>query len=410
MKPYLIYTFLICILVTRIAGFAQEPVRLDEAIQIAIKNNGRLQTEAKSIEYRKTLLNSALIVSPTKFNGEFGQFNSAYFDTGFGVSQNFEWPSVYKNRKLAYSQSVKSSEAGFKITETALKQQLHELFDEFRYLRATEQLLLYQDSLFDGFLQKATLRWQQGETDPLEKTTAEQQKINISGKLASVSSMKEFILLDIDRLLNDGRHFIPVTDSFDILPLNMITDNKQIEHHPAVLAAALEIESAKTTTRLEKSALLPQFNIGYRNVGIRGTGADNIVYGIADRFSSFQIGMDIPVFRKGYQSAVKAARIQEEVKSIAYETLKTEIETRIRQQYLLYQQTLSQINQYKGQSLPNAKVIRSVTEKKFSGGEINYLELVLLTNQAIQIETDYLALIRKVNNCIINLHFLNRPE
>lgn len=410
MKLYRIFPILLILLTGCFSLGAQVSVRLDEAIQIALNNNGMLRAETKTVEYRQALVKTAYTLDPTQINGEFGQFNSAYFDSGFGVSQSFALPGVYKKRAMANHQSVKSAEAGVKLAEADIKQQVHEHFAEYNYLEATERLLHYQDSLYDGFLQKATLRWQQGETDQLEKTTAEQQKINISGQLASVASMKMYLLLSLDRLLNDGRRFVPDMDSFAIIPLPISGGQPNLMNHPAIQMAAGDIETAKAWTASEKTALLPQFNVGYRNVGIRGTGADNVVYGVADRFSSFQVGVGFPLFRKGYQAAVKAAQIQEEVKTRVFETVKNDVETRIQQQYILYQQTMTQIEQYTRVSLPNARTIRGVSEKKFAAGDINYLEFVLLTNQAIQIETDYLALIRKANACIINLYFLTQPE
>ncbi len=72
----------------------------------------------------------------------------------------------------------------------------------------------------------------------------------------------------------------------------------------------------------------------------------------------------------------------------------------------MYNQTLTQIGQYEQKALPNAALIRSVSEKQFSNGQINYLEYVMLTNQAINIESEYLELKRNINMYIIELHYL----
>jgi cobalt-zinc-cadmium resistance protein CzcA len=134
------------------------------------------------------------------------------------------------------------------------------------------------------------------------------------------------------------------------------------------------------------------------------------VYDASDRFSSFQVGVGIPVFRKGYRSAVKGAKMQEEVKMKEYEAVMHEFQTRLDQQYLLYNETMTRIQQFRKQSLPNARLIRSVSEKKFTAGEINYLEFVMLINQAVQIESDYLELISKANTYIINLYYLTHQN
>jgi len=98
--------------------------------------------------------------------------------------------------------------------------------------------------------------------------------------------------------------------------------------------------------------------------------------------------------------------MMEEVKLSMFEAKKSEISALIGQKYVLYNETLSQLGQYEQKALPNARLIRSVTEKQFSNGQINYLEYVMLTNQAIGIESEYLELKRNLNMYIIDLHYL----
>lgn len=385
---------------------AQQPISIEEAIQKARENNARLRTESQWITYHNALIQTARTIDRTQLSTELGQFNSAFFDTGFGISQTFEWPGVYKRRTHVNTLKVKSVEAYYKLSEMDIRKQLDELFAEFHYLQSKTRLLVLQDSLYGSFLQKAVLRWQNGETDILEKATAEQQKMNITQQLASVNKMKQYILLSIDWLINDGKQYVPIDSEFEILRYNIFFDSLNSAQHPALIAAAQEWAETKAATLLEKARLLPDFSIGYRNVGIRGTGADNVVYGPGDRFSSIQVGVGIPIFRKGIQSAVKGAQILEEVKNQEFNTKMRDIHNRIRQNYALYNQTMDQIRIFEQQSLKNAQTIQRVSNDKFTRGEINYLEFVMLNNQAIQIESDYLELIRNVNATIIELYYL----
>jgi cobalt-zinc-cadmium resistance protein CzcA len=385
---------------------AQQPVSIDDAIRIALENNAKLRTESKWVEYQQALINTGKIVGNTEFTAELGQFNSAFFDTGFGVSQSFQWPGVYKKKTHANYLKVKSAEAYYKLSEMDIRQQLDELFAEYRYLERKTSLLMFQDSLYTSFQQKAALRWQKGETDILEKTTADQQKINIAQQLATVDKMKQYILLSIDWILNDGKQYVPKESQFEILSYNIFFDSLNTARHPSLMAAAQELAASKAATQVEKSMLLPDLSIGYRNVGIRGTGADNIVYGAGDRFNSVQIGVGIPLFRKGIQSAIQGAQILEEVKNREYNARMRDIHSRIRQSFALYNETMNQIQIFEQESLNNALTIRKVSNEKFTQGEINYLEFVMLNNQAIQIESDYLELIRNVNAHIIDLYYL----
>jgi heavy metal efflux system protein len=385
---------------------AQRQLSLDEAITIALGNNAKLRYETKQVQYQQALVNTAYRFNPTVVNAELGQFNSAYFDTGIGISQAFSLPKVYRLRAHANREQVKTAEAFIKLSEAEIRQQLDELFMEYSYLLAKEKLLVSQDSLYNAFVLKSNIRWEKGESDVLEKTTAEQQQLNISNQIVMVKKMKDFLVLHLKWLLNDGLNYIPLPDDFSVLKYNILVDSMSVGRHPALIAFSQEIQAAKAFTQAEKTALLPELNAGYRNVSIRGTGADNQVYQGGDRFSSFQLGIGIPIFRKGIKAAIQSAEKMEEVKESNYEAKRAEIYTGMQQQWLLYNETATQLTQYEQKALPNARTIRRVSENQFASGQINYLEYVMLTNQAISIESEYLELKRNLNTHIINLYYL----
>ena len=406
MKNKIKYFIVTMLLILGFWGNAQEVINLNKALEIAKINNAKLRTDAMLIKYQQALVNTAYNFTPTQINAELGQFNSSYFDTGFGISQTFSLPRVYKSRAAANKQQTITTEYALKLSEAEIRQQVDQIFMEYRYLTSRGNLLKNQDSLYGAFVDKSNVRWQKGETDVLEKATAEQQKLIISNQSAMVSKMKEFLILNLEWLLNDGKKYVPETDGFEVLQYGIFYDSFSIQKHPVVQFAAQEIETARAMTQAVKTALLPELTAGYRNVSIRGTGADNVVYIGGDRFSSFQVGVGIPLFQKGVRASIQSAQMMEEVKLSMFEAKKSEISALIGQKYVLYNETLSQLGQYEQKALPNARLIRSVTEKQFSNGQINYLEYVMLTNQAIGIESEYLELKRNLNMYIIDLHYL----
>lgn len=396
----------VLLFISSLLAAQQQSINLEEAFRIAIKNNAKLRTENQWVEYQRALINTSKIIAPTNFTAELGQFNSAFFDTGLGISQSFHLPSVYKKRATTYQQQLKAAEVMVKMTEADVRKQLDELYAEYSYLSAKESLLMMQDSLYDSFVQKAIIRWQKGEANILEKTTAEQQKININQQLQMVSKMKAYISESLNWLINDGQKYLPAVETFTTLEYQIRMNISNLNMHPALIVSEQEINVAKAMTETEKTSLLPEITTGYRNVSIRGTGADNVVYGAGNRFSSFQVGIGLPIFRKGIKANIQAAQVMEQVKQSEYELKKAELMTQFNQQRLLYDETLNQLKQFEEKAIPNAKTIRDLSEKQFTNGEINYLEFVQLTNQAISIESDYLELKRRLNGYIINMYYL----
>ncbi len=397
------------VLLTLIAGsvaYSQKQISLGKAFELSRMNNLKLRSDAMLVRYQNALVNTANLMSPTQLLLEGGQFNSTFFDTGFGISQAFNMPQVYQRRKEVNHQMVRTSEYYHKLSETEIRKQLELVFMEFSYLKAKEKIILFQDSLYSSFLEKATLRWRNGDTDILEKATASQQKMNVVMQLATIQKMQEMIVLELGLLINDDSGYVPLLEDFKILPYNIFYDSISVLKHPALRLALQEVETAGSIINSEKTALLPGFNVGYRNVSIRGTGADNLVYKGSDRFSSFQIGISIPIFRQGTNALIQAARVMQDVKRTAFESKKAEISNEIQQKYLWYTQSMAQVRQYETNALPNAALIRNLSEKQFASGQINYLEYVMLLNQTIAIESEYLELVKNTNKHIIDLFYL----
>jgi cobalt-zinc-cadmium resistance protein CzcA len=64
------------------------------------------------------------------------------------------------------------------------------------------------------------------------------------------------------------------------------------------------------------------------------------------------------------------------------------------------------INFFEQQQLPNAKLIQKTAMELFDKGEINYLEWSNLNNQAIQIQRNYLEVVRDYNFNLIKINYL----
>jgi cobalt-zinc-cadmium resistance protein CzcA len=62
---------------------------------------------------------------------------------------------------------------------------------------------------------------------------------------------------------------------------------------------------------------------------------------------------------------------------------------------------------YEDTALKNAETISSTATKQFMNGEINYLDWVVLTNQAVTIRSQYIDVIKSVNETINQINYLN---
>ncbi|MFM9944722.1 MAG: CusA/CzcA family heavy metal efflux RND transporter, partial [Bacteroidia bacterium] len=193
--------------------FAQTPITLQNSIETALKNNLQVKNEKLNAEYQKKLTAFKADIPQTNLTGEYGQINSFYKDTKFGISQGISFPKVYTKQNQLQNEIYKNSVLNIALKETELKKQVSDVFYLLVYLQQKQKILLQNDSLYASFLEKANLRFDKGESNILEKTTAESQRGQIAIQLNQLKNDIEVLQLQFQLLLNTEAVFIPITDN-----------------------------------------------------------------------------------------------------------------------------------------------------------------------------------------------------
>jgi cobalt-zinc-cadmium resistance protein CzcA len=384
---------------------SQTTINLQAAIDTALKNNLTVKNERLKSEYQKKMIKSSANIPQTNIVGEYGQMNSSYNDNRFGVSQSFNFPTVYTNQKKLLNEEWKTSIMSVTLKEAEIKKLVRETYYTFMYLKEKENLLLQNDSLYANFLNKSILRFNKGESNVLEKATAESQRGNIAIQLKQLQSDLEIISLEFKLLLNSATTFVPDKSETKIA-LEINSDNNIVNQHPYLKIMEQQKNMATISKKLEKSKLLPEFNLAYYNMTMKGSGADNVVYNSSSRFQSAQLGLGIPLFFGSQKAKINASKINQNIADIKFLDEKNQLQNQYQVLLSKHQSNLETINYFESTALKNAKLISATASKQFLNGDINYLEFVMLTNQAISIESNYLDAIKTFNETIIKINFL----
>ena len=80
------------------------------------------------------------------------------------------------------------------------------------------------------------------------------------------------------------------------------------------------------------------------------------------------------------------------------------MQTEYQQAILEYDKNLKSVNYYESTANKNADVIIQTANLQFQNGDINYLEWVLLTNNAIDIQSQYIDAVKDLNETIIEIN------
>lgn len=384
---------------------AQQPVTLQAAVDTALKNSLVVKNERLNAEYQKKLKAAAVDIPQASITGEYGQFNSAYPDNKFGISQSLSFPAVYAKRRALQNENCKSAELNIAVKRAELKKQVSTEFYWILYLKQKQQLLLRTDSIYSVFLRNAELRFSKGESNVLEKTTAEIQRGQIAIQLNQLENELEISRLRFQLFLNTTTPLVP---SADILKIEYSDPAATgMENHPQIRWYQEQKQVSALNTKLEKSKLLPDLVFGYSNQSIQGVNADNNFYTRSSRFSSVYAGIGIPLFFGSQKARINSSKTLEAMSENNYQLALRSLNSEYQQAVKQYELQLKTVNYFEKTALKNAETITGTANRQFADGSINYLEWTMLINNATSIRNDYTEAVKSLNQSIIQLNYLN---
>ncbi|MGN6398652.1 MAG: CusA/CzcA family heavy metal efflux RND transporter [Mucilaginibacter sp.] len=386
---------------------AQTPISLKAAIDTAIKNNRQVKNERLKAAYQQILIGSGRGLPQTSVTADIGQINSIYIDTRFSLNQSFSFPTVYARQKDLLRQEWKTSVWNIAVKEAELKKQVGQIYAAMLYLDQKQRLLDYTDSLYAAFYSRAKLRLEKGESNLLEKSSAEALLAQIEIQQSELRQDAAVLQMQFQLLLNTETRFHPGQSSMKIQPPDAAaTDTSLLVQHPALMMLAQQRETASLAWKLEKSRLLPELSLGYANTSIKGLGADDRYYSGGHRFSSVLVGIGIPVFPGGQQSRIKGARVNRQLAADTYEAGVQNLRTEYAMALQRYHTALNIVAAFEGRYLKNADLISQTANMQLAAGTTNYLEWVQVTSQAITIRNAYVDAVRTLNETVIQLNYL----
>lgn len=381
---------------------ARVPLRLDSALAIAARQNVQLRVAALNALQARRLTQSAIDLPQASVTADYGQINSVYNDTRFGISQRFAFPTVYHRQHQLLMREFDLASADVQVQLRSVQGLVASTFYTLLYRRHKQELLLQADSLFMAFFQKAEARSRRGEGNVLERATAENAHAVALTQLNEARRDYEYAAAELAVLLYSRDSFEPIKPD----PLVPLVPYNQKEIHPQQLMAEQQARVADMRFRMERSRLLPEFSVGYSNGSFRGVGADEKTYFGYDRFHSMQLGLSLPLFPAAQLARIRAARTFRERAILERDFVEFRLQRKMEQLRAHYATQREIVAYYEKSGLANADLIIRTAGLRFHAGEIDYLEYVILINQAISIRSAYADALYQLQLVSVQLQYL----
>lgn len=396
----------LCSLLPNITQAQQQPIALEQALQIGLKNNYSLQQERLRANYQQKLIKTATNLPTTNLGVEYGQINSYYNDNKWSIAQSLNFPTVYNRQKKYFTEVSKSAEIKVAARTAQLKKEITDTYYGWIFWHEKEKLLLRSDSLFVSFARKSELRFQKGESNLLEKNTAQTQRGAIQMQLAEVRREKSRIREEFNWLLHSDTGYVPQPIPLKINSV-VVQDSMAWQNHAEVKWAEQQKNTERAATRLEKAKRLPELTLAYNSGTMQGTGADNRLYDRSTRFQSGQIGLGIPLLGGAGRARIAAAKIQQQMAENQYEGEKQLWRKQWNIARTDYESAREKLLYFETSALKNADQMVKTADVQFLGGDINYLQWVQIIHQSIGIQSDYLDALMQYNQAVSQLNYLH---
>ena len=391
-------TYLLLFLLSSSFLMAQnQPSEREQIITLAIENNKEIKATLLQLEKAKEAIKTAYSFDKTNVYYSYDQNNLALNALPlrvFGIQQRFEFPTVYGTKKKLLTSEFEKEKARFELQKNKLILAVSKVYEHIVYLQNQEKRYVYLDSLYQNFSKASNRRFELGETNYLEKITAQAKSGQIKTKKSQIEKDKQAQYELLNSLVQSDKKVIVLITEMN--PLSDFLNNSGKELHLSYLEQVTK--NYKNQLSLQKQDWLPDLNIDYFQG--RNNGLSQSLYG-------FQVGVAFPILFTGTTSKIRMAQL--DLKS--WEQQMQNEEQRMSQyinqkknELAKYQESIYYYNQF-GKKLSDE--IIKVANLSYKNGEIDFFQYIQSIENATTIQIDYLDTLLHYNSTQLELNYPN---
>lgn len=388
-------------------AFAQR-ISLDEAVKQALQNNLGIKAAEYRIDYFKESKKTATDIGKLSAMWMHGQYNSIYQDNNFTFLQNIPFPTTLASQVKLGKEQVSGAEKDLVVQQNNLALEVKSAYYQLLYQEALRTVLQRQDSLFNDFANASAARYKAGESNLLEKTTAETQRMEAQNILAQNEADIQITKAKLQVLLKIAQP-VDVSEKLSKRTAPIELDSLSVRNNPELKLMTQEVKIADQIKRVERNRIMPDLMIGGFAQSLTGNfliDGQEVFFPPSKVFTGFQFGLAIPLWIKPNLARAKAASFQEASAQKSAENVEALLAGNLVQASRQLDKNTGVLTYYEKNALANANLILSQAKKAFHGGEIGYIEYLQALRNANSIHTNYLTALNQYNQTVVKIEFL----
>jgi len=389
-------TILLFTFCSTIAFGQQKSVILDELITIAIENNAGLKANKLKVDQSDVLISTAFDFDKTEIYYAYDENNLAFNNQAldvFGVQQDFKFPTVYFASKKLNLANHDLETSTYYIKEKALKRQVTSSYYQYLYVKEKEQIYFRLDSLYENFAAIAKRRFELGETNYLEKITAQSKQKQINLNLSQAQQELKVAYAHLKAIVQSKDTLPIASEPLTKIPIELI----DLKGSPEMNYYKNKISLFKAKRKYEKQQLLPDISLNY----FQGSNS-----GLNSNLIGYQFGLKIPLLFNAQSSRIKSSRIATEIAEEESQNFEINFNTTHKQLQLELEQYEKALSYFEQEGAAMANEILKTANSSFKNGEIDFYQYILSLENAYEIQVNYLEHLNNYNQTVIKINYL----
>ena len=371
------------------------PITLETAIAKARQNYPTLQSQLLQVEQAQKL--AAVRSSHPRANvflsSEEYDFSKNSGIHALSIQQNFNLPKANQANQTLYQQQANVAKTQIALSEKDIDLLLTQAYYELIFQKQQQAEWANLVEIYRELERVSQQRLDAGETGktPVLSAKAKQRAILFNQQTARQDY--EFALQAFNAFLLSDTLFEARSDQ---LPAPSLMSLEDLSIHPLLQYYQQQEALAEAQLEVSKSQLLPQINTGLRLQRVAGE----------IPFFGYQLGLNLPLFRKAQNQRIEAAKVGIEIQQRQKDLAMRQLEQRQQQLQLRLQQLLANIDLYQNEIIPAAQTDSDFFRAAFRAGEASYLEYQQQLDILLNHRITYLKWLRDFQLVKAQLQFL----
>lgn len=375
-------------------SFGQSPtIGLEAALEMAKAKYAGLERAKLFAAQQAELIDVGLAAQRTQlfFSGEEFNFAGQSGVQALNIQQNFYLPKANRAQQSYNAQNALLAERELDLTAQELTRQVQHAYYQLQYTRQQKVLAKEDVQLYEDFLGVTTAQLTSGETGKVPQLAARSRLAKVRLELEHANEQYEIAFTLFNKWLQSDTLYDVATD----LSLDPATPDTSLQNNPhlQIMQARKELAEAKVET--QQAQLLPQINSGLRLQSAFGNFP----------LLGYQLGVNVPLFRKTYNKRIDAAKVNVKVQEAAIAEKRQNLDRTISELNYRIVHQRSILDYINRELRPVLEEQQEASLQTYREGALGYLAYLDSLEQIMDMKRQYLNALYQLNALRVELTY-----